>query len=170
MKKTLQVLPLIFTLFFSVKSFGQTPPEIVYDDSEIGVLLTDQVYQDNYENESFIKLDSIFFDLNEFFAISDLTLGESYEFTVDIKNTIDIGAVIKAVVNPCSCVNLDWTKSVISPGSIGFVKIKYTATLIGESQKRFTAVFYDAQGIKPLAKKDVIVKAVVAAPDLIDQY
>ena len=170
MKNTLQILPLIFTLFFCVKSFGQTPPEIIYDDSEIGVLLTDQVYQDNYENEIFIKLDSIFFDLNEFLAISDLTLGESYEFTVSFTNTLDLGAVVKAVVNPCSCINLDWTKSVISPGTTGFVKIKYTATIIGESQKRFTAVFYDAQGVKPLAKKDIIVKAAVAAPDLVDQY
>ncbi len=170
MKNTLQILPLIFTLFFYVKSFGQTPPEIIYDDSEIGILLTNQVYQDYYEKESFIKLDSIFFDLNEFLAISDLTLGESYEFTISIKNPLDVGSVIKAVVNPCSCVNLDWSKSVISQGNTGFVKIKYTATIIGESQKRFTAVFYDAQGIKPLAKKDIIVKAVVAAPDLVDQY
>jgi len=169
MNKKLQVLLLIFTLLSYVKSFGQNPPEIVYDDSEIGVL-TDQVYNDNYENEFFIKLDSIFFDLNEYLAVAELTLGESYEFTVSFTNTLDFAAVVKAVVNPCSCVNLDWTKSVISSGTTGFVKIKYTATIIGESQKRFTAVFYDAQGIKPLAKKDIIVKAVVAAPDLVDQY
>jgi hypothetical protein len=170
MKKYLQVLPLIFTLFSCVKSFGQLPPEIVYDDSEIGVLLTNQVYQDYYENESFIKLDSIFFDLNESATVSELTLGESYEFTVSITNTLEVGAVVKAIVNPCSCANLDWTKSVINPGTIGFIKIKYTATIIGDSQKRFTAVFYDNQGIKPLAKKDIIVKAAVAAPNLINQY
>jgi hypothetical protein len=170
MKKYLQVLSLIFTLFSIAKSFGQTPPVIIYDDSEIGILSTNQVYQDYYEKESFIKLDSIFFDLNELATVSELTLGGSYEFTVSITNTLEVGAVVKAVVNPCSCVNLDWTKSVISPGTTGFVKIKYTATIIGESHKRFTAVFYDAQGIKPLAKKDIIVKAVVAAPDLVDQY
>ena len=170
MKTILQTLLYLSIMLFSFNIYGQSPPEIVYDDSEIGILLTDQIYKDNYENEVIIQLDSHYLDLNELLVISELTLGVTYEVTINFSNTLNDIAIIKAVINPCSCTSVDWYKGSISAGSTGFIKIKYTATILGESQKRFTAVFYDTQGLKPLGKKDIVLNTKVAAPALTDHY
>lgn len=156
MKKLLVLTCVIFAL--PIFALGQTP------ENELGQLLTDQIYEDNYEFEAFIILDTIFIDINEINGGNLLTLGNDYLYTVNFTNPTNKDVKLKGFSNPCACIATDWSSSVVSSGGTGFIKIKYKSTIVGPTQKLYTAIFYDKNGIKPVAKLPIVIRANTSNP------
>ena len=119
---------------------------------------------DFYDKEFFINLETITIDINEFLGINELVLGSKYEILFNIDNPTSKDLEIRGFSNPCLCIQPDWHKTPIAPGESGFVKVKYTATIVGPSQKQFKAYLYDKNTNKPVAKVTVILSAVGAQP------
>lgn len=136
------------------------------DESEIGVELTGQEYRDNYETEILFEMDSIVIYVHTEVGVEELTYGETYVMTIDLENSMADQAKLVEIISACACISNEWYKQPIAAGAMGFVKVKYTASIIGLSQKVFTAIYSDPASHKPIAKRRVIFVAETGEPTL----
>lgn len=162
LNKTLPFLALMLLPFFV---FSQTDQTDSTTDNNLGQLLENQVYKDNYENESFELFDTITVNINLLTNTDLLKLGDDYIVTINFVNSLLKDISIKGFSNPCACISTEWSTTPITSGATGFFKLKYKATIIGPNQKLFTAIFYDKDGIKPAAKLPVIILSNTAVPE-----
>jgi hypothetical protein len=158
---TTKPITLIAAMLLSFVAFSQTDTT---SDSNLGQLLENQVFKDNYENEAFELFDTLTVNINLLSNNNLLKLGDEYIVTVNFVNTLLKGILLKGFSNPCACISPEWSKTPIASGATGYLKLKYKATIIGPSQKLFTAIFYDVDGIKPAVKLPVVILSDTAIP------
>lgn len=150
-------------LFFCNPSIGQSIEDSINYDTEFdGGLIEHIIKPDDYELDSVVTFSTITVNVNEKAGIDNLTFGESYSFQLSISNELDADVLILGFSRPCLCIQTDWHKTPLTPGAIGFVSIKYTATIIGPSQKVLTAYLFDISTMKAVAKANIILQANVA--------
>jgi len=148
--------------FIYANAYSQENPDTIIYNTELDGGVAEYIQKpDNYELDSLFPMEAILIDVNERVGLAGLQFGEVYEITFNISNIFQKDVVIIGFSKPCICIVPDWHKTPIAPGAVGFVKVKYTATVIGPSQKTFRAYLYDAATMQAVAKADINIKAVV---------
>lgn len=108
-----------------------------------------------YELDTFSIMETIVININEKTGAQKLKFGEVYEFSFNISNIFSSAILIMGFSRPCLCIVPSWQQTPIAPGAVGFVNVKFTATVIGPSQKTMRAYLYDAISHKAVAKIDI---------------
>jgi hypothetical protein len=152
----------LLVAFTCINSFAQENPDSIAFNTDLdGGKIAYVDRPDNYELDSFITMESVLIDVNERTGNNKLQFGADYEFTFNLTNVFQQHIAILGFSKPCFCITPNWHKTPIAPGSVGFIKIKYTATIIGTSQKTLRAYLYDAVTMKAVGKIDFEIKATV---------
>ncbi|MCU0423837.1 MAG: DUF1573 domain-containing protein [Bacteroidia bacterium] len=138
--------------------------EIEYNDELKGNQVEYVEMEDRYGKEAFQVWETVSINFNDLTGMTELVLGEKYEALIYLPNIGIRDVFIRGFSNPCLCIQTDWHKTPIAPGATGFVKIKYTASIIGPHQKQFKAYLFDSVTLKPVAKVNIIIHANVAGP------